>query len=80
MEQFYENVIPRSGLPNDFGGELKSVAEMHEQFKNEFYNLREYFRSEEEQRGYNWDKLIKTKGKQKDNEQIIQNFQKLDID
>lgn len=81
MEDFYKNVIPRSGLPSDFGGDLASVDELHEQFKCEYYNLRDYFRAEEEQRGFYWDKLNKCKHKKKkEDEQVIQNFQKLDID
>lgn len=82
MEEFYKNVIPRSGLPSDFGGELASVEELHEQFKNEYYDLREYFRAEEEQRGIYWDQLSNKKGKKekKNDERICQTFQKLDID
>lgn len=83
MDDFYENVIARSGLPSDFGGDLGSVKELHEQFKSEIYNLREYFRAEEEQRAIFWDQLkAKKKGSKKSANQpeIIQNFQKLDID
>lgn len=82
MEDFYKNVISRNGLPSDFGGDLPSISELHEQFKDEYLNLRDYFRAEEEQRGLYWDKLISTKSKKKNNndEQIIENFQKLDID
>lgn len=82
MDEFYKNVIPRSGLPSDFGGDLSSVSELHEQFKDEYYNLRDYFRAEEEQRGIFWDQLTsKKKNSKKDAQpEIIQNFQKLDID
>lgn len=81
MDDFYKNVLPRSGLPSNFGGELASVDELHEQFKSEYYNLRDYFRAEEEQRGFYWDKLNNNKNKKKANDEpVIRNFQKLDID
>lgn len=85
MNDFYKNVIPRSGLPVDFGGDLPSVSEQHEQFKNEYDRLREYFRAEEEQRGSYWVKIISKKTNKKHSDEkhepeIIQNFQKLDID
>lgn len=82
MDDFYANVIARSGLPSDFGGDLASVNELHEQFKSEYYNLRDYFRAEEEQRGIFWDQIkSKKKSNKKSSEpEIIQNFQKLDID
>lgn len=82
METFYKNVIPKSGLPKDFGGDLASVEELHEKFKNEYYGLGEYFRAEEAQRGSCWDEKGSNKKKKNnvDKKQIIQNFQKLDID
>lgn len=83
MNDFYKNVIPRSGLPLDFGGDLPSISEQHEEFKNEYYRLRDYFRAEEEQRGSYWDKIISKKSNKKHEKhepEIIQNFQKLDID
>lgn len=82
MDDFYKNVIPRSGLPSDFGGDLPSIDVLHEQFKSEYYNLRDYFRAEEEQRGIFWDQLgSKKKNSKKDAQpEIINDFQRLDID
>lgn len=79
MNEFYEKAIPRECLPSDFGGDLASIKELHEQFKNEYYNLRDYFRAEEEQRGSYWDEIL-SKKKNSHHTEIIQNFTKLDID
>lgn len=79
MDDFYEKYISRECLPSDFGGDLASCEELHEQFKNEFYKLREYFRAEEEQRGSFWNEIVKDKKGRKQQE-IVQNFSKLDID
>lgn len=78
MEEFYEKWIPRESLPSDYGGALASCDEMHDQFKVEYFKLRDFFRAEEESRGSFWDE-IKKKGKNKQTE-IIPNFNKLDID
>lgn len=81
MDEFYEKAVPRECLPSDFGGDLASIAELHEQFKSEYYNLREYFRAEEEQRGSYWDDILaKKKDKGAHQAEIIQNFTKLEID
>lgn len=48
-EKFYQEHIPKSCLPSDFGGDLESVAELHEQHCKEFMRLRYYFVAEEQQ-------------------------------
>lgn len=48
-EKFYQEHIPKSCLPSDFGGDLESVAELHEQHCKEFMRLRNYFVAEEQQ-------------------------------
>lgn len=81
MEQFYEKVISREGLPSDFGGTLPSCDDLHRQFKEEYYKMREFFRAEEEQRGSYWNEIVKEKkGKKHQQQEVIQNFSKLDID
>lgn len=81
MEEFYRKAVPRDCLPSDFGGSLGSIEEMHEQFRSEYYNLREYFRAEEEQRGSCWNEILaKKKDKNTHQTEIIQNFTKLEID
>lgn len=79
MEEFYKKFIPRECLPRDFGGTLASIEELHEQFKDEYYQRREYFRAEEEQRGSYWEE-ISAKKKDKQQTEIIPSFTKLDID
>ena len=49
MEKFYRDYIPKSCLPSDFGGDLASVEELHEQSKLEFMRLRPYYIAEEKQ-------------------------------
>lgn len=74
MNEFYENVISSRSLPQDFGGDLASADELHNQFRKEFIALREYFREEEKQRkeesGVN----------PVEGSRIVNTFRKLDID
>ena len=48
-EKFYKEHIPKSCLPSDFGGDLESVAELHEKHTKELMRLRNYFIMEEQQ-------------------------------
>lgn len=54
-EKFYAEHIPKSCLPSDFGGDLESVAELHEKHCNEFMRLRNYFVAEEQQAAFKFD-------------------------
>lgn len=72
MEEFYKNIISNRSLPREFGGELASADELHNQFKKEFLALRGYFLGEEEQR--------KVSSGQKAESEIVDTFRKLDID
>lgn len=48
-------VVPVSGLPSDFGGELESIEELHYKHCKELERLREYFLEEEiEATGKQW--------------------------
>lgn len=49
MEKFYEQHVPKSCLPSDYGGDLPSIKELHEQHCKEFQRLRPYFLAEEKQ-------------------------------
>lgn len=49
FEKFYRDHIPKSSLPSDFGGDLESVAELHEKHCKEFTRLRSHFMAEEQQ-------------------------------
>ena len=46
-EKFYEECIPKSCLPSDYGGDLASVAELHEKTWKEINEISEYFKLEE---------------------------------
>ncbi|XP_055642754.1 alpha-tocopherol transfer protein-like [Toxorhynchites rutilus septentrionalis] len=50
LEKLYDEWIPRSSLPSDYGGELKPVAELHQEHVRKFEELRPYFLAEERQR------------------------------
>lgn len=47
LEKLYDEWIPRSCLPSDYGGELKSVAELHQEHLKTYQSLRPYFLAEE---------------------------------
>jgi len=59
-EKFYEDHIPKSSLPSDFGGDLESVAELHEKHCKELMRLRNYFTAEEQQAALKFDTCEKT--------------------
>ena len=46
-EKFYEECIPKSSLPSDYGGDLASVAELRDKSWNELNRVSEYFKWEE---------------------------------
>lgn len=43
MEKFYEDHIPKSCLPSDFGGDLQSVEELHQASIKEFSQNKKFF-------------------------------------
>lgn len=59
-EQFYQDCIPKSSLPSDFGGDLESVATLHEKHCGELMRLRNYFVAEEQQVALKFDVSDKT--------------------
>lgn len=59
-EQFYQDCIPKSSLPSDFGGDLESVAQLHEKHCSELMRLRNYFVAEEQQVALKFDVSDKT--------------------
>lgn len=54
-EKFYEECIPKSHLPSDFGGDLESVEELHEKHRKGLLELRDYFLMEEKQQNCEFD-------------------------
>jgi hypothetical protein len=57
-EDFYKNEIPRSHLPSDYGGDLKSVKELHEEKRERIFDLKDYFEFEELQVNHKFDELL----------------------
>ena len=51
-EKFYNEVVPKSCLPSDFGGDLESVDKLHEKHCKEFLELREFFLATDNQVGF----------------------------
>lgn len=52
FEKFYNEVVPKSCLPSDFGGDLESVDKLHEKHCKEFLELREFFLATDKQIGF----------------------------
>lgn len=50
-EKFYNEVVPKSCLPSDFGGDLGSIDMLHEKHCKEFLELREFFLATDKQVG-----------------------------
>jgi hypothetical protein len=48
-EKFYEEHIPKSCLPSDYGGDLDSIEELHKKHKELLMSQNEYFLLEEKQ-------------------------------
>lgn len=44
---FFDEVVPRSCMPSDFGGDLTSVEELHKQTCKELYLQNNYFLTEQ---------------------------------
>ncbi|XP_055611347.1 alpha-tocopherol transfer protein-like [Uranotaenia lowii] len=47
LDKLYDEWIPRSCLPSDYGGELKSVAELHQDHIKKFEQMQPFFIAEE---------------------------------
>jgi hypothetical protein len=48
-DKFYAEYIPKTCLPSDFGGDLESIAELHEKSCKDFQRSRDFFVAEEQQ-------------------------------
>lgn len=54
-EDFFTKFIPRSHMPKDYGGELDTVQELHDQNRQLLIDMREYFIAEEDQMNYKFE-------------------------
>lgn len=55
-EKFYQEWIPKSCLPSDYGGDLESIENLHNQQRETFLLMRDYFLMEEGQMNFEYDK------------------------
>lgn len=46
-EKFYEEWIPKSCLPSDYGGDLESIEDLQNKHRKSLLKMREYFLLEE---------------------------------
>jgi len=76
-EEFYKNCVPKCSLPSDFGGDLPSIAELHQRQIKQMMEMREYYVAEEKQRR---DYVEKNNKILSDNIKKIQLQNKLEID
>lgn len=54
-EKFYKEWIPKSCLPSDYGGDLDSIENLHNQQRETFLLMRDYFLMEEGQMNFEYD-------------------------
>jgi hypothetical protein len=57
-EKFYEEHIPKSHLPKDYGGDLEPIEELHVKQRETFMEMRDYFLMEEQHMNYELDDLV----------------------
>ncbi|KAG5679563.1 hypothetical protein PVAND_009123 [Polypedilum vanderplanki] len=57
-EEFYKNFVPKTHLPREYGGLLKSVEELHQQNCQNLTNLKDYFIYEEQQTKLDFDQYV----------------------
>lgn len=48
-EKFFDDHIPKSHMPSDYGGDLDSIKVLHNQHRENLMKMREYFLVEERQ-------------------------------
>lgn len=56
-KKFHEEFIPKSHLPSDYGGDLESIEQLHEQQRKTFMEMRDYFTMEERQKNHEFDEF-----------------------
>ena len=60
-EEFFQKFIPKSHMPKDYGGELGTLQELHEQNQKLLLDTRAYFIMEEQQMNLNLEDHAKEK-------------------
>lgn len=57
-EDFFVKHIPKSHMPSNYGGDLESIDELHDQNRQLLIDMREYFISEEDQMNYKFEDRV----------------------
>ena len=57
-EVFYRDCVPKSHLPEDYGGDLESVEVLHRRYRENLMKLRNYFLMEEQQWKFKFDEYV----------------------
>lgn len=65
-KEFFQKHVPKSHMPSDFGGDLASVAELHEQNRQLLEEMRDYFLLEEGQMNLKYDCFVATESDEDD--------------
>lgn len=56
LEEFHKNVIHKSNLPSDYGGDLEATKYLHQKHCEQLMSMRDYFYLEEEQTNFKFDR------------------------
>jgi hypothetical protein len=56
-EKFYQEFIPKSCLPSDYGGDLESIEILHNKNRENLQQMREYFLIEERLMNFEFDQI-----------------------
>lgn len=65
-KEFFEKFVPKSHMPSDYGGDLESVAELHQQNRKLLEDMRDYFLLEEGQMNLKYDSFAATESDEDD--------------
>lgn len=76
LEEFHKKWVPKECLPNDLGGDLPSIVDMHNAFRKEMMEMTDYFVAEEQQRN----RAIETEKEQAKVSSVSSKFSNLDFD
>lgn len=57
-EEFYRDHVPKSHLPSDYGGDLESVENLHQNHVQKLMSLKDYFKFEEMQANFEFDSFV----------------------
>lgn len=65
-EKFFDEFVPKSHMPSDYGGDLESVEVLHAKHREGLMKVRDYFLVEEHQVNGDFDEYAEYSGIEKD--------------